>query len=314
MNSENEKLPVVTVICPVYNAQGYIRKLLDSLANLNYPDDKLEIVIVDNNSSDNTPTIISEYPFTLLHEKNVQSSYAARNKGIRAARGEVYAFIDADCIADKDWVFEGVKTLTEENADIAAGKVEFFYKGKKPTGTEIFDSVTHMQTESTIELGYAATANLFVRAELFNELGYFPNNVKSGGDTQWTSNATAKGKVLRLSEKAIVKHPSRDFGEFLRKVIRTGKGWPHGRFGKGEKIWHEILYIPYSFVFFFLGSKEYMNIYRRKVEGKFQISCFRFYLLGLFFKFVSRLASLLEFCRILLLGLHKNKSYRMTQK
>ncbi|HQP92125.1 MAG TPA: glycosyltransferase [Candidatus Omnitrophota bacterium] len=122
--------PFVSIIAPVYNGEKTVSVLLSSLLEQDYPKDKLEILIVDNNSRDLSRQIIAGFPVKLLDETMVQSSYAARNRGIRSAQGEIFAFIDSDCRANPDWVKKGVNALLNEGADLAGGKVEFIFSNR----------------------------------------------------------------------------------------------------------------------------------------------------------------------------------------
>lgn len=191
--------------------------------NLEYPQDIFEIIIVDNKSTDNTKEIVKRYPVKLLEENEVQSSYAARNKGIKYASGDILAFIDSDCIASPRWLIEGVRPFSD-NADLVGGKVEFYFS-KRKTASEMYDSITNMQIKHNIkERNVAKTANLFVKASLFDEVGMFPHHATSGGDVQWTAMATRAGYKLVYAPDAIVKHPTRTLKELLKKQYRVGKG------------------------------------------------------------------------------------------
>ena len=100
----NDGIPFVSVIVPVYNDGQRIGKCIEALLIQTYPQAHFEIIIVDNGSNDNTRSVIEEHPVKLLVEDRIQSSYAARNKGIKNAKGEVIAFTDADCIPAPDWI------------------------------------------------------------------------------------------------------------------------------------------------------------------------------------------------------------------
>ena len=217
----------VSIIAPVYNDEKHIGKLLESLQKQNYPENLIEIIIIDNNSTDRTRKIVKQYPVKLLEEKNIQSSYAARNKGIAYAKGKILAFIDSDCIANRDWISEGVAALQTNSADLVGGKVEFYFS-KKKTAAEYYDSITHFNMEKSIrERGSTGTGNLFVWHKVFKKLGRFPDNVQSGGDYQWTSTATINGFLLVYAENVIVKHPARTLKELLKKRYRIGGGRFH---------------------------------------------------------------------------------------
>ena len=81
--------PRVSVILPVFQAVDEIGRAVESLLALDWPQEHLEILIVDNGSTDGTAEAASRYPVTVLHENEVQSSYAARNRGLAAASGAV---------------------------------------------------------------------------------------------------------------------------------------------------------------------------------------------------------------------------------
>lgn len=223
-DSQEQNLPSVSVIVPVYNDQSNIGSLIESLLNQDYRHDLLEIIIVDNNSTDRTREIISGYPVTLLEESDVQSSYAARNKGIAHACGSVLAFTDSDCRPAITWIREGIDALISQSADLAGGNVEFVLSDKR-TAAEMYDSITHIQVEAGIREGKGCpTANLFARARLFEEMGLFGATLTSGGDYIWTNKAIRNGHLPVFAHRAIVKHPTRSLKSLLKKRWRTGGG------------------------------------------------------------------------------------------
>jgi glycosyltransferase involved in cell wall biosynthesis len=215
--------PSVSVIVPVRNGEKTIEKLIEALLSQNYQKSYTQIIIVDNSSQDHTIEIIRKYPVILEHENKLASSYAARNKGLSVANGEIIAFTDADCIPKQDWIKEGVCALIEQNSDMAGGKISFLLSAR-PSAAELIDSVTFMQNEQNIKNRRAAvTANLFVRKELFGKIGLF-KEVQSGGDFQWTQKATQNGFSLIYTERAIVDHPARNLRELLGKSRRVVMG------------------------------------------------------------------------------------------
>ncbi|KAF5437563.1 Glycosyltransferase involved in cell wall bisynthesis [Candidatus Methanophagaceae archaeon] len=145
-----DSLPAVSIIVPAYNAEKDIATLIESLLHLDYPKELLEIIIVDNNSTDRTKEIVNRYSVKLLEENTIQSSYAARNKGIRNAKNKIMAFTDSDCVATPQWVKKGVKALVSESADLVGGRVKFFYSERR-TAAELYDSITNMQIKLNIK-------------------------------------------------------------------------------------------------------------------------------------------------------------------
>ena len=215
-----QNLPSVSVIVPVRNAEESIGKLIELLLAQDYPKSHVEIIIVDNGSQDHTIKLVKQYPVILEIEDKIISSYAARNKGIKVAKGKIIAFTDADCLPLQDWISAGVQALIEQNADMIGGKISF-QLSHRPSAAEIIDSVTFMQNEQNILNHHAAvTANLFVYTELFCTVGLF-REVKSGGDFQWTQKATQNGYILTYAEQAIVCHPARNINEIIKKCWRV---------------------------------------------------------------------------------------------
>ncbi|KAF5416111.1 MAG: Glycosyltransferase AglE [Candidatus Methanophagaceae archaeon] len=230
-------LTPVSIIVPAYNAEKDIATLIESLLHLDYPKELLEIIIVDNNSTDRTKEIVNRYSVKLLEENTIQSSYAARNKGIRNAKNKIMAFTDSDCVATPQWVKKGVKALVSESADLVGGRVKFFYSERR-TAAELYDSITNMQIKLNIkDRNVAKTANLFVKSSLFDKMGLFPDWVKSGGDVQWTANATRNGCSLVYAAEAVVKHPARPLKSLLKKQYRVGRGQVHIRVGEWRSPW-----------------------------------------------------------------------------
>ena len=110
----------VSVIIPVYNVEKYLRQCLDSVVNQTLKD--IEIICVDDGSSDNSLNILKEYAanddrFIILEQKN-QGAGAARNKGLEVAKGEYLYFIDGDDFLQRDALEKIYCRITETNSDI----------------------------------------------------------------------------------------------------------------------------------------------------------------------------------------------------
>lgn len=241
---DENAVPGVSIIVPVYNDQARVSALLKSLLAQDYPTEKIEIIIVDNRSTDGSRDVIRRYPVRLLEETEVQSSYAARNRGIRAAAHEILAFIDSDCTAEPSWLTEGIRVLQAEQADLAGGKVEFTFASDEPSAAELYDSLMHFNFEKTIaEKKGTGAGNLFTRKRTFDTLGVFPV-VRSGGDFQWSGSAMEKGMKVVFAPGAVVRHPARRLKEILKKQVRTGAGYSHQRLARGQSRLHDFFYLP----------------------------------------------------------------------
>jgi glycosyltransferase involved in cell wall biosynthesis len=225
--------PFVSVILPVYNDCERLSICLQALEQQTYPKEFYEVIVVDNNSSEDLAFAV-EFKQVKLEFEATPGSYAARNKGISVAKGEVFAFIDSDCRPQPHWIESGVEALQSESADLIGGNVKFTFSADK-TMAEIYDSKTNMQIKQNIETRKVSkTANLFVYKHVFNSIGLFPSHLKSGGDVAWTKLATDSGFKLVYSEKAEVFHPARKLLALLSKQYRVGGGQPHIWLQQGE--------------------------------------------------------------------------------
>jgi len=219
-----ERFPFVSVVVPTLNSPERTKTCIEALLAQTYPKDRYEVIIIDNGSADQTPKIIRECPVIFLEEDSVRSPYAARNKGIRYGRGEIIAMTDVNCTPVSTWLEEGVKSMKMEGADLVGGKVTFIFSPKR-TLAECYDSVSNVKMKSSIEKrGVAKAGNLFVHRRVFENLGLFPDHLRSGGDVLWTEQATKAGFKLIYSPRANAFYPARTMFPLLKKSCRVGKG------------------------------------------------------------------------------------------
>lgn len=219
----------VSVIVPVYNDLERLKPCLESLENQTYPASYYEVVVVDNGSDESVENSVNSYSKAFSVFEAISGSYAARNKGISVARGEILAFTDSDCVPDSNWIESGVKSLTAMyKRGIVAGKIEIFFKDPdSPTAVELYDSVTNLQQEKLAnQAKFAATANLFTFKGIFEEVGNFDYKLKSGGDEEWGNRAFSMGYPIVYSADCCVAHPARySFDQLHKKVVRVTGGF-----------------------------------------------------------------------------------------
>ena len=139
-NEEKEKKklsrhPLFSVIVPAYNEEKSIKETLQSIINLEYPKDKLDIIVVNDGSTDNTKEIVKDFiqknqdhHITLINQKN-QGKGRAMNVGLEIAKGEFFACLDADSFVSSNAIKEMLPYF-EENEKVAA--VCPILKVKKP--------------------------------------------------------------------------------------------------------------------------------------------------------------------------------------
>lgn len=223
------ELPIVSIIMPVLNAERDVRVAIKCLLSLDYPKELIEIIVVDNGSTDRTREVATEYPVTLLVEASAKNAYTARNAALRKARGSVIAFTDADCIIDPQWLRAGLKAMEDHGAHMVGGRIIFTFPGGETAGS-IVDSLLHLDNERWVRSkGCAVTANLIVRKTVFDAIGLFPDDVAIGGDFKWTAAAVSRGFRIVYAPDAVVHHPARGFRALLAKKYSIGRvyeQWP----------------------------------------------------------------------------------------
>ncbi len=224
----NDERAFVSVIIPVFNDSERLKNCLISLEQQSYPTDSYEVIAVDNASKEDVKAVINQFSHAKYFYEAYSGSYAARNRGISVAHGEIVAFTDSDCIPRSDWIEKGVNRLsTVPGCGMVAGRINFFFKDPGcPTTAELFDSLTYLNQEKYIEEEhYGATANVFTFTEVFKKVGLFNAELKSGGDREWGKRVHAAGYLQVYADEVCISHPARHSINALKtKVLRVVEG------------------------------------------------------------------------------------------
>ena len=200
--------PFVSVIVPVYNGLQTIAACIESLLAQEYPRELYEIIVVDNNSTDSTDKTVQRYSVTLLYELTLQTPAAARNRGIQAARGDILAFIDADCIASSTWLQLLVAPLVDPVVGAVSGSIEGYQP--QPLVEQFFDTLKPYAVDSEQRFVPLLTGNMACRRSLVEQLGLFDEHLSTAEDLDlgWRIQATA-GKRIVYQPEALVHHKYR---------------------------------------------------------------------------------------------------------
>lgn len=128
----------VSVIVCTYNRCDSLKPTLRSLSKQSFPTEDYEIIVVDNNSTDNTKELVSSLmtsvPNLRYASERKQGANHARNRGIKEAGGNILAFTDDDVSADKDWIKELCAAFNEyPDASAVAGRAIPIFEGGRPS-------------------------------------------------------------------------------------------------------------------------------------------------------------------------------------
>lgn len=228
-------LPKVSVVIPVYNGEADLPDLISCLRAQTYPAERVEYLLVDNASSDRTAAILQAavqdaksqgLTINCLSENQIQSSYAARNAGIRDSTGEIIAFTDADCRPQPDWLYALIQPFTNTAVGVVGGAIMALpgetllekYAMRKNT-------LSHQGTLSHPFCPYAAAANLAIRRQALEQVGLFRPYLTTGGDVDicWRIQLQSSWQ-FNCAEQAIVQHRHRaTLQELLNQFRRYGR-------------------------------------------------------------------------------------------
>lgn len=228
--SENKFLPAISVIVPIYNGEQDLPALIECLEKQTYPTDKVEYLLVDNNSCDHTPEILAQatnQKINIKHliESEIQSSYAARNLGIRQAKNNILVFTDADCRPQPQWLLEIVQPFIKPEVGIVVGEiVALVGKSLLEKYADINNLLSQKFLLEHTFLPYGQTANLAIRKQAFFEVGLFRPYLTTGGDADICWRIQKEGKwQLEYAPNAIIKHRHRaNFKSFRSQFRRYG--------------------------------------------------------------------------------------------
>ena len=211
----------VSIIIPTFNEEEYLPACLNSILDLNYKKEDMEIIVIDNGSTDRSRMIAEEHGVKVLRDDSLNIS-GLRNLGARNASGDVLAFVDADCIVGENWL---------KNAAIYFEKKNIVAWGAPPLLPEESTWVQKAwyiirQKEDIVQtVEWLESMNLFVRKELFLEAGGFNEDLVTCEDVDLCYRLQKYGKiysdhnikVIHLGEASTVR-------EFMKKEIWRGQG------------------------------------------------------------------------------------------
>lgn len=219
-----------SVIVPCYLDTDALARCLACLEDQRMPRSAFEVIVVDNGSTVRPAAVLGErFPWVRWEFEEQPGSYAARNRGARVANGEALAFTDSDCLPTADWLRAASQRLKRESPNtIVGGAISLVVAHPpRPTASELYELGYAFQQQRYVEAdGFAATANVVFRRELFELVGPFDAARRSGGDREWCERARARGCRVVYEPNAIVGHRARqDLDALLTKARRLAGGF-----------------------------------------------------------------------------------------
>lgn len=217
--------PNISVIIPHLNQKDALEKCIHSLMQQSYPLDKVEIIVADNGSVHIPDISNSVFKSLIVILENTPGPGPARNAGVNRSTSDFLFFIDTDCIADNDWIKNGVEKLTLGENIILGGDVRI---GKSDVITmpiiEAYENIFAFTQEIYInKKGFSVTCNLATSRAVFDQIGPFPG-IEVAEDRAWGAKALKKGFKFTYCPTMIIYHPAREtFDEIFQKWARHSR-------------------------------------------------------------------------------------------
>lgn len=290
---------ISAVIC-TYNREKYLSGLLKSILNQTVGTDQFEIVLINNNSTDNTENVAMEFKanhpsitFRYFVETNQGLSFA-RNRGVKEAKGEYITFLDDDAFLSENYFEKIIAFFEKHPSSVAVGsKILLHYEDNIPNWeNKYLNSLMGFYNPGDEEFVYNSDdyprgSNMSFRATIFEKVGYFNTNLGRvgrnllGGEEKDLFQRIYKHKsTVHYIPDAIVYHcvpNERTTSEFIKKqAIGTGSSeWQRvkdeGGIAKIKRLGQEIVKWIASFMLFFV------YLVKRKPAKGIMIMRFRFW-------------------------------------
>ncbi len=231
--------PTVSVIIPAFNAAATLEPCIRSVLAQDYPSSLVELIVVDNGSTDGTNAILSRYKDQVVALTELRrGAAAARNLGIRQAKGEFIAFTDADCEAAPSWLRSLIETATADRGVTFIGGPVKAHDASNPVelfSERLFDHQAALERQ---QFPYAITGNLLIRRDILLRIGLFDARLLRGHDTELSYRALFEHQArFAYSPKAAIYHRNpRHLRALFWEGAKHGRGGANVLARHGDKI------------------------------------------------------------------------------
>ncbi len=208
-------MPFVTVIIPSRDRQSELVDCLKSVFAQDYPQDRMEVIVIDDGSTDDTRNVVDLFPCRLISHKSSRGQSYCRNLGAKEAKGEILAFIDSDCVAARSWIRELVPPFQWDRVGAVGGYVDGYFE---TTGLDRYEKAC-----SSLNMGnrvihgtndnssfYVPTCNLLVRKTAYNEAMGITESLHVGEDVDFCWRLRKRGHDIFYLPRGRVRHKHRN--------------------------------------------------------------------------------------------------------
>lgn len=165
----------VAIIIPTLNEEQYIGRCLESLEQLDYSRDQIQIYIVDNGSSDRTVKIASNFNVNIINAEKKTIAYS-RNIGAFNTNSDLIAFLDADCLPVPWWIKEAASHFFSTNV-VAVGSYPSVLEAESNELQKMWANLCKRSNEEIRNVDWLPSANFIVKSECFKLIGGFNDSL-----------------------------------------------------------------------------------------------------------------------------------------
>lgn len=282
--------PFVSIIIPCRNEEKFIGKCLDSLIKQDFPQENLEILVVDGVSEDKTREIISgywpNYPLIKLIENPKKYTPFGLNIAIKEAKGEVVIRMDAHAGYEKDYISKCVKYLQESGADNVGGVIKTLPAKDTISAKAISLVLSHPFGAAGSYFRTGSDTPKFVdtvfggcyKREVFDKIGLFNESLIRSQDIEFNRRLKdAGGRILLVPEIQASYYPQANLYDFLKHNFLDGIWTIYPlKFGIIIFSWRHLIPLIFVSSLFIAGV---LGIFLSSFSGLF-FSIFKIYLLA----------------------------------
>lgn len=212
---------LVSIVIPAYNAESTLAQCLQACARQTHPD--TEVIVVDDGSTDGTPRIAQSFSVDYIRQENLGPG-AARNRGAEAAKGEIVACTDADCVPEPEWIASLLQGFLSEDT-VAVGGTYAIANASSALARMIHEEIAIRHEGFGRDVDFLGSFNVAFRREAFDAAGGFDPSFTyaSAEDNDLSYRLADQGGGLRFTPEARVAHyhPER-LWPYLRTQARHG--------------------------------------------------------------------------------------------
>ena len=213
----------ISVVIPAKNEAGFISQCIGSINAGRNEGFDVNVILVDNGSTDETATIAEELGATVL-QAPAASLGELRNIGAKAATGRFVAFVDADCTVDPGWARSAMKVLDDRSV-AATGSYPGLPDESQTWVQRTWSYIARRPLGGPTPVSWLPTANLVVDAERFHAVDGFNESLQTAEDADLCYRLSKLGTIVYADEVSVRHHREpRSLRQFFRKEVWHGMG------------------------------------------------------------------------------------------